>query len=1547
MTDTFGQPEVTTTTTSYSVDYGPHTTNGHHHDSPDTSRHSVSSAGQDSTQLVSRKQTQHTTQQITTTTKVIRELHHIGPDGEVLDTYQVGDYPYGQAPLQPGYAMDSYRPHSPASEAGSRSRYEGYPPTSNAGYEYDPYSRGPPARQDYPYDQVGYPPQTQAGYSGHYRDATGDSSQDGPPGTASPTTEERRLQQGGTHHQEKPSQKDQKDAYMCACIPTSRRIPTSSCEPKSPNVPSSVYVPSSTCASPSGKSKQEETVQHIAGAKPKMKQNSKGKLPLRNVEGSLPATMQAEKTSFSGHKCGVPCLDASHSLDSPFWCEAEHVVSDHRGGASIVYGKCSGSINKVSDGNLKTHHKPKTKPKPKTLMKGRKITRSLSASCVSVSTNTDPRDFMELAKISATLPVRKKVKEPSKEVTGESANVEVHCSTSDKKESRPEEKPILKIDGGAAPTSGNPLDRQIVSQNTFSEETKMKDVKNVPVEKKDESVVKECEKESSEAVVCTVKGIEKSESFSGERCAGDGCDDASKGYIELPTYVPSEGFPNPLNFNYEHFGCLAEQGSLPGHPYCPTYFMENSSKIMPTDKYFCNYKGIVSPDNRLVVDDEKKFVVNQEENYPPVLTNLTIVDNYTKQQTNPIKVFTQVAGPTRVCEQDKLLTTFKPLVASPLITFQACDRPQDQVDYLYLPSYNNKVDSFQKPVDVSEDSGTNLEVLTPNSEDSNIAHPECSYLVPTSEQHVIQPLQRKLLDKAISIESCPDVVLQTLEGEAQNKSLKKTVTFLLPPEHWDSLISLRESNIGGYPQSGYAELDGTLLPPNGEDPYRNTPSPSMQGIPQDRYDGGLEGDVHVGDYPEDSRYPGAESGGMVYPPDGVVYGRLLGAPRSPYTINGGVRASAEPLLPSPAMYDEEPPHVQHPAPPPHISPSTPSLPPPPKQNHDNYAHPNLLRSPSADSSAPRVRWRDPDLHEVIDFLSNPNNVVKANAAAYLQHLCYMDDTTKQKTRILGGIPPLVALLTHDLPELHRNACGALRNLSYGRQNDENKRAIKDAQGIPSLVRLLRKTPDNEIKELVTGILWNLSSCEDLKHSIIDDALTVTVTHVIIPCSGWDGGEVERDPNVDVWWSTVFKNASGVLRNVSSAGEYARTKLRQCLGLVDSLLTVIKSAIQGSSHDNKSVENCVCILRNLSYRCQEVEDPNYDKNQPPTQSRATATAKDGEGEGTDTCGRSSEPKDNLCDNLGCFGGSRKKKEAVGGAVKETSAGQRTTGPRTEPLRGMELLWQPEVVVGPYLALLSDCSNPETLEAAAGALQNLAACYWQPSIDVRAAVRKEKGLPILVELLRMEVDRVVCAVATALRNLAIDQRNKELIGKYAMRDLVQKLPSGNTHDSGTSDETIAAVLATLNEVIKKSAEFSRSLLDVGGVERLVNMTRHRGRYSVRVVKFASQVLFSMWGHQELREVYKKAGWKEQDFVSKSVAARNAASGGANSPTANNTLNRPMASQGGTRYEDRTIQRGQAKAHQRYAQGQELPMADMGYGSSGGVGPPAGGDIGVPQH
>lgn len=58
----------------------------------------------------------------------------------------------------------------------------------------------------------------------------------------------------------------------------------------------------------------------------------------------------------------------------------------------------------------------------------------------------------------------------------------------------------------------------------------------------------------------------------------------------------------------------------------------------------------------------------------------------------------------------------------------------------------------------------------------------------------------------------------------------------------------------------------------------------------------------------------------------------------------------------------------------------------------------------------------------------------------------------------------------------------------------------------------------------------------------------------------------------------------------------------------------------------------------------------------------------------------------------------------------------------------------------------------------------------------------------------------------------------------------------------------------------------MLEAGGVERLMNITRQRQKYTARVLKFAGQVLFTMWQHQELREVYKKHGWKEQDFVTK---------------------------------------------------------------------------------
>ncbi len=53
---------------------------------------------------------------------------------------------------------------------------------------------------------------------------------------------------------------------------------------------------------------------------------------------------------------------------------------------------------------------------------------------------------------------------------------------------------------------------------------------------------------------------------------------------------------------------------------------------------------------------------------------------------------------------------------------------------------------------------------------------------------------------------------------------------------------------------------------------------------------------------------------------------------------------------------------------------------------------------------------------------------------------------------------------------------------------------------------------------------------------------------------------------------------------------------------------------------------------------------------------------------------------LGENLGCFGASKKKKDGTSGGLagnqKETASSSRSTS-RNEPIKGMELLWQPEV------------------------------------------------------------------------------------------------------------------------------------------------------------------------------------------------------------------------------------------------------------------------------
>ncbi|XP_048850129.1 ARVCF delta catenin family member b isoform X7 [Brienomyrus brachyistius] len=500
------------------------------------------------------------------------------------------------------------------------------------------------------------------------------------------------------------------------------------------------------------------------------------------------------------------------------------------------------------------------------------------------------------------------------------------------------------------------------------------------------------------------------------------------------------------------------------------------------------------------------------------------------------------------------------------------------------------------------------------------------------------------------------------------------------------------------------------------------------------------------------------------------------------------------------------------------------------------------RSPSADSVRKDPRWRDPDLPEVIAMLGHPVDPVKSNAAAYLQHLCYENDKVKKEVRQLKGVPLLVGLLDHPRPEVHRKACGALRNISYGRDHD-NKVAIKNCDGIPALIRLLRKTSDMEVRELVTGTLWNLSSYEPLKMVIINHGLQTLTNEVIIPHSGWEQEPNEDSKPRDAEWTTVFKNTSGCLRNVSSDGAEARRRLRECEGLVDALLHALQSAVGKKDMDNKSVENCVCIMRNLSYHVHK-EVPGAEKFLEPSANQTPGSV---------------GPQRKKKDDAGCFGGKKTKGRKNGESDK--SYDTLDLPKRTEPTKGFELLYQPEVV-RLYLSLLTESQNYNTLEAAAGALQNLSAGQWTWSNYIRATVRKEKGLPILVELLRSDSDKVVRAVAIALRNLSMDRRNKDLIGSYAMRDLVSNLPSGQQRPAKNLEEdTVVAVLNTIHEIVTDSSENARSLIQAQAIEKLVAI--NRTSQSQRETKAASYVLQAVWSHKELRNSLAKDGWNKTHF------------------------------------------------------------------------------------
>ncbi|XP_029438089.1 plakophilin-3 isoform X2 [Rhinatrema bivittatum] len=478
---------------------------------------------------------------------------------------------------------------------------------------------------------------------------------------------------------------------------------------------------------------------------------------------------------------------------------------------------------------------------------------------------------------------------------------------------------------------------------------------------------------------------------------------------------------------------------------------------------------------------------------------------------------------------------------------------------------------------------------------------------------------------------------------------------------------------------------------------------------------------------------------------------------------------------------------------------------------------------------------DIDMPSAVKYLMASDANLQVLGAAYIQHKCYSDNDAKKQARSLQAIPKLVKLFNHSNHEVQRHATGAMRNLIY--DSPENKMVLVEENGIYELMLTL-KEQDDELRKNATGILWNLSSSDNLKDRLARDTLEQLTDRILTPLSG-SGNSAIIQQNASE--SEIFYNATGFLRNLSSASEQTRQKMRECHGLVDAMVSYINRALEAGKSEDKSVENAVCVLRNLSYRL-------YDEMPPSSLQRLEGN-------------RKNPGASNPGEMVGCFTPQSKKlKEHV------MSTDMVTFTEVSKDPKGMEWLWNPQII-GVYNRLLQRCElNKHTTEAAAGALQNITAGdrRWAGVLS-RVALEQERILNPVLDRVRTADNQQLRSLTGLIRNLSRNAKNKDEMSTKVVSHLVEKLPSSNS-DKSPSTEVLVNIIAVLNNLVVESPIAARDLVYFDGLKKLVYIKNKRDSPdSERSSRAASNLLANMWQYSKLHRDFKAKGYRKEDFLS----------------------------------------------------------------------------------
>ncbi|KAG6939689.1 plakophilin 2 [Chelydra serpentina] len=494
----------------------------------------------------------------------------------------------------------------------------------------------------------------------------------------------------------------------------------------------------------------------------------------------------------------------------------------------------------------------------------------------------------------------------------------------------------------------------------------------------------------------------------------------------------------------------------------------------------------------------------------------------------------------------------------------------------------------------------------------------------------------------------------------------------------------------------------------------------------------------------------------------------------------------------------------------------------------------LLHTGKAGSSGSPLR--SPEGEMTLELAVNTLDTEKTSslprilaAVNFIQHECFQKAEARRKVYLLGGIPKLLQLLKIQNEDVQRVACGALRNLVY--EDNDNKLQVSEQNGIPVLLRVLRQTKDVETKKQITGLLWNLSSNDQLKPLLIRDTLEPLTETILIPYSGWPDRDYPKSTIVSD--PDIFYNATGCLRNMSSAGPEGRKRMRECDGLIDSLVYYIQGTTADYKPDDKATENCVCILHNLSYQL-ESELPRSSAQNIYLQRKNTPI------------------NDKM---VGCFG-IRSRKAKV--KQQDTLLPEEKSSPK-----GVESLWH-STLIRIYLSLIAKSTRNYTQEASLGALQNLTAGRGpMPFSAAHTVVQKANGLQTIRYMLHVNNPSIRKTAVSLLRNLSRNASLQSEIARNVLSDLVSILPD-SAQESDVTNETTASVCYTLYNLTENSSQNAQLLLNTDGIPKIMNISMSDRNMLGKASKAASVLLYSLWSHTDLHSAYKKAQFKKIVFV-----------------------------------------------------------------------------------